>query len=77
MDQEDRIECLRAALGEIAQWARAYPVAVFPEPTSEDCHKAHELLKTIGLTLDQFAAHAMRHVITQVGEIADEALRAT
>lgn len=58
---------LRGHLAEIDRWARAYPETVFPEP---DLKRAHELLWAGGMTLDAISAHAMRHVVRGVGEIA-------
>ena len=60
------------AMHQIETWAEAYPLAVFPEP---DFVKAHEALKSVGLTLDAVSASAMRHVITKVREIARAALK--
>ncbi|MEY9235457.1 chromosomal replication initiation ATPase DnaA [Bradyrhizobium japonicum] len=68
---EDRVEELNGALGKIAQWAKAYPLDVFPEP---DLVKAHALLEAGGITLDSISTHCMRHVIEGVGQIADRAL---
>ena len=58
-------------LAEIIAWAKAYPVAVFPEP---DLKRAAEVLKNAGLSLDAVSASCMRHVLTGVAEIADRAL---
>jgi hypothetical protein len=68
---EDRSDRMEEALHRIAQWADAYPLEVFPEP---DLKKARMLLEDGGMTLDAISAHAMRHVITQVGDIARKAL---
>jgi hypothetical protein len=70
-DLEDRIERLEEALRRIVQWSEAYPLEVFPEP---DMARAHEVLRAAGMTLNAISASAMRHVITQVGEIAQAAL---
>jgi hypothetical protein len=69
----DRIEWLEAALEQIEQWSRAYPLEIFPEP---DLKRARELLEAGGMTLDAISAHAMRHVIEGVGKIARDALEA-
>ena len=69
---EDRIDKLEQALHKIESWSRAYPLKIFPEP---DLVKACALLEAGGITLDAISAHAMRHVIEGVGEIAREALR--
>ena len=70
-EPEDRIEKLEAALHLIAEWSKAYPLQVFPEP---DLTKARTLLEAGGITLDAVSASAMRHVIEGVGKIAREAL---
>lgn len=49
----------------VNDWARAYPLGVFPEP---DLKRAAELLGAGGITLDAVSASAMRHVITKVAE---------
>ena len=67
----DTIERLRAALQEIEQWARAYPLSVFSKP---DLKRASELLRAGGMTLDAISADAMRHVVEGVGKIASSAL---
>lgn len=64
-------ERMREALEKIDQWAKAYPLSVFPEP---DFKKAHEVLTANGMTLDAISASNMRHVVTGVGEIARAAL---
>ena len=64
-------EGLEEALQRIATWADAYPLSVFPEP---DLERAAAVLKAAGMTLDAISASAMRHVITQVGDIARKAL---
>lgn len=69
---EDRMDTLTEALWHIDAWSRAYPVSIFPEP---DLEKARELLEAGGMTLDSISASCMRHVITEVGEIARAALR--
>ena len=58
-------------LERIVDWSRAYPIAAFPEP---DLKKAHETLKANGMTLDAIIASAMRHVVTEVGKMAKDAL---
>ena len=68
---EQRIEGLEDALGQIRQWANAYPTDIFPEP---DFAKAASLLKDGGMTLDGISASNMRHVIEGVGGIAKSAL---
>ena len=68
---EARVDGLESALKEIVQWAKAYPLDIFPEP---DFGKAAELLKAGGMTLDAISASNMRHVVEGVGKIAKEAL---
>jgi hypothetical protein len=62
---------LREALWKIAEWAKAYPLTVFPEP---DWDKARDLLAAGGMTLDRISASNMRHVVEGVGKIAQGAL---
>jgi hypothetical protein len=71
MNDGDYIEDLEEALERIADWSRAYPLSVFPEP---DFDKAAALLKAGGMSLDAVCASCMRHVIEQVGKIAGEVL---
>ena len=59
------------ALVEISNWARAYPLDIFPEP---DFVRVHELLAAGGITLDSVSASNMRHVVEGVGKIARAAL---
>ena len=70
-EKDAEIERLRAALEQIEQWGRAYPLSVFPEP---DLKRARELLEAGGMTLDAISADAMRHVVEDVGVIARRAL---
>ena len=58
---------------QIKGWCDAYPISVFPEP---DFKKAHEVLKANGMTLDSISASNMKHVITQVQKMIDDAIRA-
>lgn len=74
MTLDARIETLEEALRRIATWADAYPLDMFPEPDKAYYAKAREVLEAHGMTLDRLSAAAMRHVITQVGHIAKEAL---
>ena len=60
-------------LEHICMWLEAYPLSVFPEP---DFGKAHKVLTENGMTLDAISASIMRHVITQVKEMVDAAIRA-
>jgi hypothetical protein len=62
------------ALTRLQEWARAYQLECFPEP---DFKKAHQLLLAGGMTLDAISASNMRHVITQVAAIVDEAQKGT
>ncbi len=59
------------ALQRIVQWSEAYPLDIFPEPNLQE---VREILAERGITLDAVSAHCMRHVIMQVGKIAQEAL---
>ena len=68
----DENERLQEALWRIKKWSEAYPTDIFIEP---DFAKAHEVLTAAGMTLDAISAHAMRHVVKGVGEIARAALK--
>lgn len=68
---EEENDRLRQALWQIADWAKAYPLSVFPEP---DFAKAAELLSAGGITLDAISASNMRHAVEGVGKIAQAAL---
>jgi len=61
----------REALRQISEWAKAYPLDVFPEP---DLKRAHEVLEAAGLSLGAISAHAMRHVLNGVQKIAAAAI---
>ena len=54
------------AIEHINQWAKAYPLDMFPEP---DFEKAREALATVGIALDSVSASNMRHVITKVRDL--------
>lgn len=73
---EERVQRFEEALWSIDQWSQAYPEPVFPEPDDAYFAKAHEVLVANGMTLDRLSAHAMRHVVRGVGEIARNALGA-
>ena len=64
-------ERMNNALQIIANWQKAYPLNVFPEP---DFKRAHEILKTAGMTLDAISASNMRHVLNNIKEIVDAGL---
>jgi hypothetical protein len=67
----DREERLEDALQQIAHWADAYPLDVFPIP---DWQRAREVLEANGMTLDAISAGCMRLIILGVGKIARDAL---
>lgn len=68
---EQRVERLENGHERIVEWAKAYPLDVFPEPNFE---KVAKVLKDNGMTLDAVSASNMRHVITEVAKIAEAAL---
>lgn len=47
----------------IANWLKAYPETVFPEPSKEEWEKIHETLTEAGLSSGRFGASCMRHVL--------------
>jgi hypothetical protein len=57
---------------EIDNWAKAYPLDVFPEP---DFRRVRELLEAGGITLDSVSASNMRHAIEGVSNIVSDALK--
>ena len=63
---------LLEALERLQTWAKAYPLKVFPEP---DFKKVAVVLKAAGLSLDSVSASNMRHVISRVKDITDQALK--
>jgi len=73
----ERCEELEEALQRIVQWADAYPTDIFHEPSTEECHRAHKLLTSNGMTLDAFSASMGRHCLRGVGDIARTALNAS
>lgn len=73
----ERVEKMEDALFKIKQWAEAYPLDIFHEPTKDECRRAHELLTANGMTLDSFSASMARHVVSGVGDIASEAMKDT
>jgi len=68
--QADEMGRLREAAEEfdtqLSNWAKAYPLSVFPEP---DLTMAHKLLMTAGMTLDSVSASNMRHVTSKLSEL--------
>jgi hypothetical protein len=64
------------ALEKLEQWARSYPLKVFPEPLREEWQRAAALLSEKGLSLDRMSASNLRHVINGVREIVAEGLKA-
>ena len=69
---EARAERYEDALQQIDNWAKAYPLDVFPEP---DFKRVREALEAAGITLDSVSASNMRHVITGVARIVEKALK--
>jgi len=69
---KSEIEKLREALEKIDSWTKAYPLEMFPEP---DFKKVAEVLKAAGLSLDEVSASNMRHVITKLKDITEQALK--
>jgi hypothetical protein len=74
MNDSEWLDVAEDALQQIAQWARAYPLSIWPEPTKEYLAKADAVLRANGLTIDRITCSAMRHVIKQVANIAETAL---
>ena len=71
---EAKVERLRDALEQIAQWSEAYPAEAFPEP---DFARAAAALSAVSMSLDVVSASNMRHATKGVGVIARAALQET
>ena len=78
-DEKDRISKLEAdnaRLREFAEdvvnWSKAYPTAVFPEPTPE---QVDEVCKTLGFRIDRISAMVLRAYTKTWGNKASAALR--
>lgn len=71
--EQHRFDLMEDALIRIAEWARAYPPEMFPEPDDAYLKKADEVLTANGMSLGRISASNVRQVIIQVGEIAEEA----
>jgi hypothetical protein len=68
-----RIEKLQAALLEIATWAEAYPVEIFPEPDLEGVKQvliANDMMRE----MDRMHSSWARHLVSGIGGIARAAL---
>ena len=70
-DLELKNDKLEEALRRIDDWAKAYPLKIFPKP---DLEKAAGVLKASGMTLDSISADSMRHVLDGVKGIVTDAL---
>jgi hypothetical protein len=66
-----KLDVAENGLHEVDNWARAYPLDIFPEP---DFKRVRELLEAGGITLDSVSASNMRHVVKGVERIVSEAL---
>ena len=66
-----QLEAAQDAIYEVENWAKAYPLDMFPEP---DFKRARELLEAGGIKLDSISASNMRHVIKGVERIVGNAL---
>lgn len=70
-----RLADYQDALEQIANWCKAYPLAVFPEPTIEEWAQADAALKDAGLQgITRFSASNMRQVVEGVAGIVARAL---
>jgi hypothetical protein len=58
----------------IDNWAKAYPLKVFPELTQDNWKQAAEVLKANGLSLDRLSASNMRHVLDEIKEDVKQAI---
>jgi hypothetical protein len=62
---EEALEQLESFDTELATWAKAYPLTVFPEP---DFRRAQKALERDGMTLDSVSASNMRYVVTTLND---------
>jgi hypothetical protein len=60
---------LENTLERIANWTRAYPIDVFPEP---DWERVREVLAAGGISIDCVSASNMRHVVDGIAKIIEE-----
>lgn len=72
--QAERIEKLEDIFRKIDDWAKAYPLEVFPKPTKDNWKQAAEVLKANGLSLDRLSADNMRHVLSGIKGYCEQAL---
>ena len=69
------IERLEAVLQRIENWCKAYPRAVFVEPTKEQWAEANRVLDEAGgCSLTAISGSNMRHVVEGIQKIITEAL---
>jgi hypothetical protein len=68
-----RLADLTEALEAIQVWCKAYPLAVFPEPSRDEWRAMDAYLTQGGFSLTRISASNMRHVIEGVAKIIGEA----
>ena len=71
MKLRKQLEVAENGIHQVDNWARAYPLDIFPEP---DFKRVRELLEAGGITLDSVSASNMRHVIKGVEKIVSDTL---
>ena len=64
---------MKETLAEIQEWAKAYPIEVFPEP---DLAAAHQALQAAGMSLDQVSAQVARIILGKIIAKVEKALEA-
>ena len=69
---ESENERYEEAFRRLQNWAKAYPLEVFPKL---DFKKAAKVLKANGMTLDSISADNMRHVLNGIKNIVEQALK--
>lgn len=72
---EERVDELERALRTIDDWARAYPLEVFPEIDREVWRAVDAYLTQGGFSLSRISASNMRHVIEGVRGITVPVLK--
>jgi len=72
VELQAKLERLEYALVRLQNWTKAYPLVVFPEP---DFVKVRKALDVAGISLDVVSASNMRHVLTGITNIIEQALK--
>lgn len=66
-----KLDQMQDVIRQINAWAGAYPRDLFEPPSEFERDAARTALKTVGLTVDQFNGHAMRHVAEGMAKLVN------